>query len=259
MKRRGIYMTTRHPVGARCCCFSVSLSACLCEQINAHSLRIWFPRRSEVKRSSASNLLHLLPRDSSLLWSDGFLRSVWSVNKHRGEVRLITGAENTAPPEELTPALPGAVFGFGLIRKGLMLLIDNPPPTLYLILFLTSYSSPLSSFHSLMQKLRVFVGQCSVRAIREQQVGVNSIRKLFSLLLHLGWKQSVFGAMFFLPPLILAVFVCVCLQTPPNNSHPSPHFSLSGPAELTYTIIEKEINGYPPPHTHPYISIFVGT
>lgn len=179
-----------------------------------------------------------------------------------------------AAPEELAPALPGLVFGFGLIRKGLMVLIDNilslSPPTL--ILFLTSYSSFLSSFHSLTQKPRVFVGECMARVIREQQVGVNSIRKLFSLLLHLGWKQSVFRVMFFLHLLILALRVCVlcvcmccacvCVFAElPNNSHPSPHLSLFGPDVLTYAILVKEINGYPPSlpplHTH-YISILVG-
>lgn len=68
-----------------------------------------------------------------------------SVYEHRGEVRLITGAENMAAPEEPAPALLGLVFGFGLIRKGLMVLIDNILP-LCLILSLTSYSSFLSSF-----------------------------------------------------------------------------------------------------------------
>ena len=89
-----------------------------------------------------------------------------------------------AAPEEPAPALPAGGFGFGLVRKTLMVLADNilslPPPTLRPSPFRTSYSSLLSSFRSLTQNPRVFVGECSACAIREQQVGVNSIRKLFS-------------------------------------------------------------------------------
>lgn len=55
-----------------------------------------------------------------------------------------------AAPEEPAPTLPGLVFGFGLIRKGLMVLIDNILPlssnSLPHSLSLTSYSSFLSSF-----------------------------------------------------------------------------------------------------------------
>ena len=134
--------------------------------------------------------------------------------------------------------LPAAASGFRLVRKCLMVLIDN-------VLHTHTHT------HTHTQ-----VVQC-VCVMREQQVAVDSIRKLFSLLLHLGWKQSVFRVMFLLPLLILAMCVCVCLCVcvcvcvqPPNNPHPSPHSSLSGPAELTYTIAEGEINGYPCTHTH---------
>lgn len=62
---------------------------------------------------------------------------------------------------------------------------------------------------------------------------------------------------------VLCVCVCMCVFAElPNNSHPSPHLSLFGPDVLTYAILVKEINGYPPSlpplHTH-YISILVGT
>lgn len=73
-------------------------------------------------------------------------------------------------------------------------------PILYLLLSVSVYPLPLCHTH--VERTSVCEKKYSVCVIREQQVGMNSIRKLFSRLLHLGWKQSVFRVMFLFPLLI---------------------------------------------------------
>lgn len=70
------------------------------------------------------------------------------MNTQQEEMWLITGAKNVAALEELALAFLEVVFGFRLIRKGLMVLIDNfLSPQLYLFLFLAA-SPYLSHTHA---------------------------------------------------------------------------------------------------------------
>lgn len=119
-----------------------------------------------------------------------------------------------AVPEELDPALPGVMFGFGLIRKGLMVLIDNifSPLQHSLIFLLTSYSSFLSSFRSLTHKPGVFVGECSACAIREQQVWCEFNKKAIFSPSASGLETIILQGDVLLTSIdFSSVCVCVCI------------------------------------------------